>query len=167
MKVISKLFLLIILSIFLHSCTSKTFIIDDYIDKIKPSDFDLLKNRVVYFRSRGHSIGRSIYFVNLFNGNCSPYSVEVENTSGRILKIDNNLVLETCGADYLTISQIEEAVQAYLKLNLCVVMVDENENIYISPQNQDRPNYLRKSVGSNPKDIGEFVHYRGDWYIRK
>lgn len=151
----------------LQSCNSQSMDIDAVIDKYNDTDFSGLKDMSIYFRSTGHQRNTSIYFVNKFRGNCSPYAVEFNNTDKTIVEIKNHLVLANCKEDYLSKEQIEASVKQYVEYKLCLLQVDNNGNVYINPDKQELPVFLRKSPGSTPQDLGKFKHYKGNWYVRK
>ena len=161
------LFLIPLLILQLQSCNSQTMNIDDVIDKYNDADFSGLKDISVYFRSTGHQRNTSIYFVNKFKGNCSPYVVEFNNTDKTIVEIKNHLVLANCKEDYLTTDKIEAVVKQYVEYKLCLIQVDNEGNVYINPDKHELPIFLRKSPESMPKDLVKFKHYKGDWYLRK
>jgi hypothetical protein len=142
--------------------------IDDVIDKIDNSDLSALKGMCVHFRSRGVGFNTNRYFVSTSQTGCSPYVVEINPSTLKKLKIYNHLVLQSsCHQDYLDNQTIEQAVIAYLKLNVCLIFVDNEGNVYINPSAQDLPTLLRKGENTNPKDIEQFEHYKENWYIRK
>ncbi len=160
-------FFISLLMLQLQSCNSQTMNIDTIIDKYNETDFGELKDMSIYFRSTGHQPNSSIYFVNKFNGNCSPYVVEFNNIDKTIVEIKNHLVLTNCKEDYLSKEQIEAVIKKYVEYKLCLLQVDSEGNVYINPDKQELPIFLRKSPNSTPQDLGKFKHYKGDWYLRK
>lgn len=151
----------------LQSCNSQSMNIDTIINRYSDTDFDELKGMSVYFRSTGNRQNSSIYFVNKFNGSCSPYVVEFDNANKVLIEIRNHLVLTNCKEDYLNKAQIEAGVRKFVEYKLCLLQVDSTGNVYINPDKQELPVLLRKSPDSTPKDMDKFTHYKGDWYVRK
>jgi len=160
-----NIILFLILTIFFNNCSNNS--IDKTIQKINNSDLSNINGLTIYFRSAGQTRNSNIYFVNSFGVNCSPYIVEVNMSNLEIIKIKNNLVLESCHEDYLDMTTIEKAIADYLALKVCLIKVDSVGNVYINPTQQEQPTMLRKSKGYSPKDIEQFEYYKGDWYIRK
>lgn len=151
----------------LQACNSQNMNIDAIIAKYNSTDFSELKDMSIYFRSKGHRRNSSIYFVNKFKGNCSPYIVEFNNTDNTIVEIKNHLVLTSCVEDYLSKEQIEIVVKKYVEYKLCLLQVDNDGNVYINPDKQELPILLRKSSNSTPQDLEKFKHYKESWYVRK
>lgn len=150
-----------------QSCNSQSIGIDGIIDKYDAVDFSELKNKSIYFRSKGHQKNTSIYFVNIYQNSCSPYTVEFNDQDKNIVEIKNHLVLSSCGKDYLSKEEIEAAIKKYVQYQFCLLQVDNEGNVYINPTVQDRPTLLRKLPNSTPKDLNQFRPYKGNWYIRK
>jgi hypothetical protein len=151
----------------MQSCTSQTMNTDAIIEKYDTVNFSALKNKSIYFRSKGNQKNTSIYFVNIYKGSCSPYAVEFNDENKSIVEVKNHLVLTSCGKDYLSREEIEKAIKDYAAYRLCLLQVDEEGNVYINPDKQELPVLLRKSPNSTPKDIDKFKLYKGAWYIRK
>lgn len=150
----------------LQSCNGQNM--DDVITRLDSTNFSDLKGLSIYFRSRGNESNTNIYFVNVFSGKCSPYSVEVNKSKIDELQIKNDLVLKTCDKDYLDTEAIKSAIEKYLELNVCLFQVDSLGNVYINPYEQKPPTLLRISEDNIlPKDINQFEPYKGNWYIRK
>jgi len=148
-----------------QSCKSQQ--IDDIIIKYNDADFSSLKNVSIYPRSIDKFKGTTIYLIDSYLLKCSPYVVEVENSYDSILSIDNGLVIKSCGKDYFSKSKIEEVLKQYKKLNLCLIQVDNEGNVYINPNRSELPIILKKSKNSTPSNINLFKQYEGDWYVRK
>jgi hypothetical protein len=121
----------------------------------------------IYFRSKGNQSNTSIYFVNAYQGSCSPYAVEFNDESNSIVEIKNHLVLSSCGKDYMNEEEIGQAIQAYIKYHFFILQVDQEGNVYINPDKQEPPVLLRKSLNPSPKDLEKYEKYKGSWYIRK
>lgn len=151
----------------LQSCNSQTMKIDTVIEKYNDVDFSELKDISIYFRGTGNQRNTSFYFVNKFKGKCSPYVVEFNNTNNSIVEIKNHLVLANCKEDYMSREQIEVVVKQYVEYNLYLLQVDIDGNVYINPDKQELPVFLRKTPESTPQDLEKFKHYRGNWYVRK
>lgn len=151
----------------LHSCKKGPLEIDDVVNKYNDVDFSRLKNISIYYRSSGDQTNTSVYFVNLFNGKCSPYVVVYNNVERTIVEIKNHLVLSSCKEDYMDKEHIESVVKQYVDYEICLLQVDEAGNVYINPNRQDVPILLRKSSESTPQDLEKFKHYKGEWYIRR
>jgi len=136
-------------------------------EKYSSADFSKLKNLSIYYRSKGHQSNTSIYFINTYKGECSPYIVEVSDTDKNIVKTDNHLVVSTCGKDFLSKKQIEIALKKYLEYSLCLVQVDKDGNVYLNPDKQEQPIYLRTVPNSTQVNLKFFKHYKDNWYVRK
>lgn len=156
---------LLVLTILQQSCNGQD--IDSVIKKYDNTDFSGLKGSAIHFRSVGHQSNTSIYFVNMYGGDCSPYVVELNDQNKTIVDINNDLVLKSCGQDYLSRERITEVLVEYAQYNLCLVQVDNDGNVYINPDRMERATLLRKSTGATPKDLALFKHYKGNWYVRK
>lgn len=161
------LFILMLFVFQLHSCKNETKEIDDVVNKYSDVDFSRLKNISIYYRSSGSQTNTSVYFVNLFNGKCSPYVVVYDNVEKTIVEIKNHLVLASCKEEYLKKEDIESIVKQYVGYGICLLQVDEEGNVYINPNRQDVPILLRKSSESTPQDLKKFKHYKGEWYIKR
>lgn len=159
--------IILVLTMFLLSCKGQKMDIDSIIKKYDTEDFRLLKNKSIYFRSTGNQRNSSIYFVNIYKGECSPYAVEFDDNIKAIIEIKNHLVLSSCKKDYLSKEEIEQALKKYKEYNLCLIQVDTDGNVYINPDKQELPTLLRKSPNSIPKDVDKFKLYKGNWYVRK
>lgn len=151
----------------LQSCKNETKEIDDVVNKYSDVDFSRLKNISIYYRSSGSQTNTSVYFVNLFNGKCSPYVVVYNNVDKSVVEIKNHLVLASCKEEYLKKEDIESIVKQYVGYGICLLQVDEEGNVYINPNRQDVPILLRKSSESTPQDLEKFKHYKGEWYIKR
>lgn len=163
----SRTLITFMLFIMLQSCKGQNSGIDSAISKFSDTDFSNFKTLSIYFRSKGSQAGSSIYFVNTYKGNCSPYVVEVDDNSHSIIEIKKHLVISSCGKDYLTNEKIEAAVKNYIELGIYLLQVDTDGNVYINPDKQGMATLLRKSPNSAPMDLQRFKHYQGNWYIRK
>lgn len=164
-KMIRVIVPLLVLTILQQSCNGQT--IDSVIKKYDNVDFSSLKGFLIYFRSDGYQSNTSIYYVNIYGGKCSPYVAEFNDRNKTIVNINNDLVVKSCGQDYLNTEKITEVLVGYAQYNLCLVQVDNDGNVYINPDRMERATILRKSKGSTPKDLALFKHYKGNWYIRK
>ena len=151
----------------LQSCKKEILEIDDVVNKYNDVDFSRLKNISIYYRSRGSQTNTSVYFINLFKGNCSPYVVVYNNVDNSVVEIKNHLVLASCKEEYLKKDDIESIVKQYVGYGICLLQVDEEGNVYINPNRQDVPILLRKSSESTPQDLEKFKHYKGEWYIKR
>ncbi len=151
----------------LQSCKEQSTDIEQIIIRYSKEDFSLLKNKSVYFRSKGNKQNSSIYFVNIYKGKCSPYIVEYDEKTNKIIEIKNHLVISSCQKDYLSNDEIEKAVINYKKYKFYLIQVDEEGNVYINPNTQDLPTILRKAPESSPADIDNYKVYKNNWYIRK
>lgn len=152
--------------VLLYSCI-KPMSIDDIINKHDAANFDDLKNISIYFRSSGNQWNSAIYFIGILEKSCSPYAVEFNGIDKSIIEISNDLVISSCGKDYLTKYQIEKIMKKYIEYEFCLIQVDESGNLYINPYEQELPTLLRKIPNSEPADLYLFRHYRGNWYVRK
>jgi len=166
-KVIMKRYLgLIILLVALQSCKEQENI-DQIISRLDKVDFTSLKGTFIHFRSKGHSSNTNIYFVAASEATCAPYVIEVDKANTDSLIIKNDLVLKSCGQDYLNESKIKSLISDYLKLDVCLINVDDWGNVYINPDEQELPTLLRISGNTLPKDINQFESYKENWYVRK
>lgn len=161
------LFLLLGIITFLQACKVCNPSIDEIIEKYDKTDFGSLKNKSIYFRSRGHSLNSSVYFINAFGGACSPYVVEFNHKTSNIIEIKNNLVISSCGRDYLSREEIEKSMIKFKEYGFCLLQVDKMGNVFINPNSQDVPIFLRKAFASTPLDIDKYKIYKDNWYIRK
>lgn len=137
------------------------------ITRMEKVDFTSLEGTSIYFRSKGHRPNTDIYFLNVFDGICSPYSIEVDKLNLDSLIINNDLVIKSCGQDYLDDDKLKRLIRDYLKLDVCFVKVDGYGNVYINPKKQEPPILLKINEESPPKDLNQFEHYQDSWYIRK
>jgi len=153
--------------IILQACNNEHVDIDNVIDKYDNTDFTELQDRSIYFRSTGNQRNASIYFVNKLSNTCSPYAVEFNNETKKIVEIRNHLVILSCGKDYLSNEAVESAIRKYLEYKLCLVQVDAEGNVYINPDKQALPILLRKAPSSSPANLYQFRPYKGNWYIRR
>lgn len=160
-----KCIALLLLVNLLQSCNNQG--IDSIIERIDKADLSVLKGKTVHYRSKGHSNNTNIYYVSVFQSKCSPYVVEINPRTLGDLRINNDLVLKSCGKDYIDYQIIKEIIVAYLKLDICFIMMDDDGNIYINPTEQDSPTLLKKVAGSTPKYLDEFEFYKGNWFRRK
>lgn len=150
-----------------QSCKEQNMNIDEIIQRYNNEDFNSLKNKSVYFRSKGNRRTSSIYFVNVFKGKCSPYAVEYDDEAKKVIEIKNHLVLKSCKKDYLSTSEIEQVITKFKEYNFYLIQVDEVGNVYINPNGQDLPTILRKEPNSTPTDINKYKFYKDNWYIKK
>jgi len=148
----------ILISLFFLSCNSHT--IDKVILKIDNTDISPIYGMSICYRS-------NVYFVNAFFSTCSPYIIKTNHLEIDSLEIDNNLVLKSCGRDYLDYFQIKKAFQCYNNLHVSYIRIDEKGNVYINPSKADKPTLLRISENNIPNDIEDFKKYKDNWYIRK
>lgn len=151
-------FMFILISFLLLSCNSQN--IDKVINRIDNNDISPIKGLSIYYRS-------NLHFVNVCCSNCSPYLLKIKRLEVDSLEIDNNLVLKSCGKDYLDYTKIKNAFQCYIKLQVCFIKIDEKGNVYINPSKADKPTLLRISENNIPNDIEDFKKYKDNWYIRK
>jgi len=173
MKNLVKMLLLITLPV-IAACqghNNQISDIDKAIAKYEQTDFSELKNMSIYFRSRGRHLNSSIYFINKSKVSCSPYAVEVDNLDKSIVEIKNHLVISSCGEDYLTPETIEAALKKYFALNLYLVIVDSEGNVFINSFQANRPaNLLRLAKESGEREIKKdyvYKHYKGRWYLKE
>ncbi len=149
----------------LYSCNSSD--INDIIIKYDTEKFTELKGYAVSFRSSGQSSNSAIYLVSEFDSKCSPYFVEINKDNYSIVTVNKDMLLKTCNKDYLDENKIASIMTEFFKYDLMVLQVDEEGNVYINPNNQELPVYLRKATNSTPKNLDQFKIYRDNWYIRK
>ena len=157
--------LIIFFVLFLSSC-SQNINLEKFMDKYDSVDFTPLKNTSIYFRSRGEGINSSIYFVNKYNGNCSPYIVEFNDVTNKIIDIKNNLVISSCKKDYLSKNEIELYMKEYMRYKLCLLQVDPEGNVSINPRNSASPTIMRKAVGSYPENLNQYKCIEKNWYVK-
>lgn len=137
------------------------------ITRLDKVDFTSLKGTFIHFRSKGHSRNSDIYFVTTNETSCSPYIVETDKSNLDSLIIKNDLVIKSCGQSYLDDDKIKRLIRDYMKLDVCLVKVDDFGNVYINPKKQEAPILLKINEESPPKDLNQFEHYQDSWYIRK
>lgn len=162
-KIIGIVLLFIVMVVSLQFCNGDH--VDQIVKKYDQTDFSDLKGFSIHYRDARHQENTFIYLVSTYDVKCSPYMVEVDGQNS-IVNINNNLVLESCGRDYLTKEKIKQVFAKYSQYHFCLLQVDNEGNVYINPDNQERPTLLRKSVHSNPKDLALFSHYKGNWYTK-
>ncbi len=166
MKVNKKIAMLVAVMYFIQSCGDPTADLDGFIDKSDTTDFAALKNYSVNFRSRGTERGSSVYFINKYHLNCSPYAVDVNDTHKSIIGFRRILETPECEDDTLSKQQIEVVVNKFLEFDICVLQSDNEGNVYFNPHKQDSPYLLRKSPNSTPPNLDSYRHYKGNWYLR-
>lgn len=155
----------IILLLLIESCVNETKNIDSLISKFDKTDFSKLKGKSIYIRSKDF---KSItYFVNTFDGSCGPYVVEFSLIDDKIVSVRNNLVIASCGRDFLNKTEIYQIVEIFAQYKLALLQVDDNNNVYINTLSGRPANLLRKTPGKSCKIINLFKLYQGNWYTRK
>ena len=163
-----KIIIVLSMLLGLQSCKSQTARIEAVIARVDTVDLSRLKGLTLYFRSRGYDRGTSVYFVSSdYKVKCSPYVVDYDENKKSIIQIRNDLVLNTCGTEYLTKEEIKDAIDLYMKCKVSLLQVDSSGNVYINPGLPEKATLLRKAPHSTPMDFEEYWHYKGDWYIRK
>lgn len=159
------LFILFILFIILQSCKGQNSEITDVISKYNKEDFSCLKNVFINVRGRSHN-DTIVLLINKYRFKYSPYIVTVNLNTKEIVNIDSKLAERDC-KNYFTLDEIKNFTKCFLKYNFEVLAVDNDENVYINPNQQNTPILLRKVKSSNPIDFKDFKSYKGNWYIRK
>jgi hypothetical protein len=158
-KAIMKRFIVIlIMLIILQSCKNQEKINNNVIERIDKTDLSILRGISIYFRSKGDNYNTNIYFVSTFQINCSPYIIECDPLAPQKSIINKDLVLESCGQDYLDDQTIIKALAKYIELNVVLIYIDEDGNVYINPSEQERPTLLKKVKNSTPRDFNQFKH---------
>ncbi|OYU81888.1 MAG: hypothetical protein CFE23_03165 [Flavobacterium sp. BFFFF1] len=167
---IKKLALLFALPL-LFSCAKEPLsndAIDALIKKYDTEDFSSLKNVYVGYRGKDET-ANVMLMVAEFDISCPPYIATVYPETKELIKTDDHLIKDAekeCKL-YFKKEQIARYSKAFLKYNFKVLGVDSDGNAYINPTEQELPNLLRKVPSAHPKDIDDFKHYRGNWYVRK
>ena len=151
---------------FLSACNNKRKTIEQVVSRMDTADLSELKNMCIQFRSSGLHYNSSIYLVSAYDKNCSPYGVEVDNRKKNILEIRNDLVLESCGTEVFDRIRIVKAMKKYFELDVCLICVDQQGDVYINPTEQERPTLMKIANGAQPKDRTDFSQYKNDWYVR-
>ena len=158
----SKLIFIGIL-VLVSSCTTD----EDVIKRLDKYDFSSFKNQSIAYRSKGSSIGTSLFMLSSNTMNCSSYFVEVDNFSSKIVDVDNGLVIKSCEKDYFEDDEIMTSMVEFLKLEVNFLQVDSSGNVYINPGGQGGPTLLRIENELSKDDSDYFVHKKGRWYKRK
>jgi len=160
-----KYLIIIALTNIFSSCNRQD--IDNLIEKYNKEDFSKFKDRSIYFRSSGSNSNTSIYFVNSYEVNCSPYVVEVNNKDFSIIEIKNHLVLKSCDKDFLMKKEIETIINEFAKYKFYLLEVDNEGNVFIKQNRVEDPMIMRKDENSDFKEMNKFINYKGNWYIEK
>lgn len=165
-KMIKLLISILLLFTIFSSCNTKNQEKGDLntiLATIDSTDLTPLTNLSIYYVGKGEN-NTLRYFVNLYQGKCSPYLVDMTKDNLSIAKIDNQFVLKSCHDDYLTKAKIKESVTLYCKLNVYLLQTDEYGNVYINPFQEGSPTMMRiSSNGKNP-DSSKYSHYKDNWY---
>jgi hypothetical protein len=160
--------LLILIFLFVSSCNCRRMNSDEFIQEYDSVDFSLLKGKYIFLRSGDILSNTAIYFLYENALDCGPYAITFDKTNQNILKIKNDMVLESCGKDYLDKSQIEKIVKRFVKYKLHSVMVDYNDNVYLEyVKDNSEIHFMRKSRDYIVLDTIRYKHYKGNWYMLK
>lgn len=165
--------MIVILAILFASCQMQMTSLEDYIHKFDTLDFNEFRGKAIYHRSGGSRIGTSIYLLSSLSikcppyDPCPPYAVEVENSTSKILHIENDLVISNCGVDYLSRDSIVKIMTKFLYCKIMFISVDEEYNIYINPYSIDSHLLLKKNPKSNLIIPSYYKEYIKGWYVMK
>lgn len=157
---------LLVLSTLL-SCQKKYVAIEEVIERFDDVDFSSLRGKAIHFRSGGHSRETGIYFVFSDSVNCAPYAVEYSRMSDSIVNIDSNLVVAHCEGCRISEGEIRSAMKRFIRYGVVFLHVDHEGNVFINPDSQDSPRYLRISLYTHPSQFSEYRLYRDHWYVRR
>ena len=156
-----KSIVMLLIMLFLQSCSYRELSIDDVIRKVGQADFSKLKGTLIYWRNGS-------YLVNAHERNCAPYVVTVDRSNNAIIKISDQLLLENeCSEGYFSNKEVKLLMSEFLKYDFCVLKVDKYGNVFINPHRSESPIYARKSAYAEPGDFRSFTPYKKNWYIRK
>jgi len=156
----------------LFSCTNRNITKDDidyFISKYQNANFSNQKNIFVFQRSRG--INEITYGVSKYEENKPLYFVDFNNTRKSITNINRSLLKKKSVGDYLTQSEINEAVNTINHFHFFLFGVDSSENVYINPFSPDEPPFflrLKKTTGDSTIRRGyKYKLYKDNWYVKE
>ncbi len=164
------------MSIFLfmvfYSCSNENHSndeIDKFISKYQNEHFDSLKGISVFQRSR--TVDEIVYGIGKYEGNRPLYFIEYNIPRKSISKINKSLLEKDSIQDYLTKSEITNAVNTIRKYDFFLLAVDSSENVFVNPFYINAPAYflrIKTETGDSIVRKG-YVYklYKGNWYINK
>lgn len=156
---------------FIMSCQNeiKNDDIDTVINKYDKTDFSLFKNTFIGIRERnGNEI---VYIIEKAEGNLPVYFVKYSISKGSIIDINKTALEEKNIEDYFTSKEIYSIIQNFRELDLSLLKVDKEGNVFMNPFKINEPAILlRLANPSANKEVRRgyvYNHYKNNWYIRK
>jgi hypothetical protein len=172
LKGLSYCIFLICFTVGFSSCRDRNISNDDidkFILKHQNESFDSLKGISVFQRSR--TIDKIVYGVGKSEENKPPYFVEFNLARQSISKINKTLLKKGKVTDYLTETEIANAVKTIRRYDFFLLTVDSLENVFINPFYAEAPVYLlRLKVATGDSVVRKgYVYklYKDNWYINE
>ncbi|HRE52055.1 MAG TPA: hypothetical protein PK339_11575 [Flavitalea sp.] len=141
--------------------------IDKVISQYDSVNFNNIKGTSILQRSG--TPNEIVYVIDRFGENKPPYFVTFNISRQSITEVNRNLLERDSMSDYLTESEIANAVHTIRKYGFYLLSVDSSENVFINPFYADEPAYLlrlKSATGDSIVRMG-FVYklYRENWYL--
>jgi hypothetical protein len=151
------------------SCRTNTNNIDRFIEKNQDKNYEEFKGVMISTRSIGER--KIIYILSRTLVDIPPYFVHYDRISHRVVRINRSALERKNINDYFSDTQIEKYVQRFQDLDLYLLGVDDDGNIYFHPFRFNEPPLLlklKKSDGSKEIRKG-YVYdlYEGSWYLNR
>ena len=142
---------------------------DNVISSLEGKTFDDMTGYFVYYRSRGSTRKSSIIFVSKYGLNCSPYAVDViiKDQQVEFISIDKDLVIKSCGYDYIDEAQIKALVTKFVSYGVTLLGLDTAGNVYVNPSSQDLATLVKVKDIAKLNNAALFKPYKDDWYIKR
>lgn len=139
------------------------------IKKAEEINIDFFKGYFIGVRDK--RIDEIIYIVGSSDENLPVYFVHFDLISNKVVKINNEQILDNGCKNYLTDNKIKKLVEEFRKLNLCLLDVDSKKNVLINPFQINEPAILFKPVvHKQDKQINYngfvFGEHIDGWYLR-
>jgi hypothetical protein len=166
---IKPMYLLILFFTMTCQNESKRNDIDSIIKKYDKTDFSFFKNTFVGVREQSRN--EITYIIEKSEGNLPVYFITYSTSKESVIDINKTALKERNIGDYFTDEEISGLIENFRKLNLSLLQVDEQENVFINPFKINEPAILLRLA--NPSDKEEvrkgfvYRHYKDNWYIRK
>lgn len=163
----------ILFSVFITSltfCSSRNINrnnIDDFVLKYNDVRFKDLKDITVAQRSK--DINEIVYIVGRYTGNQPVYFVTYNTFNKEITSVNKSNLEKSKVKDYLTQSEIINAVEIVSNHGFYLLSVDSSENVFINPFHPNEPPFflrLKILTGDSIIKMG-YVYklYIDNWYI--
>ncbi|MFY7936925.1 MAG: hypothetical protein ACOVOQ_06095 [Flavobacterium sp.] len=164
--------LLYLLSLLIITSCQKKLKQNDFeivINKYDKTDFSFFKNTFIAIRERSRS--EIIFIIGKSEDNLPVYFVNYSINKDRIIEINKRALKEKNIEDYFSDNEINKLIVNFKKLDLSLLKVDKDGNVFINPFDINEPAVmLRLENLSNKKEIRKgFVYsqYKNNWYIKK